>query len=76
MQAVPFRGSETAFAGSPGLSLSTPPRPAKAVIANFRLLRETELSFTPKVTLCVGRNNTGKTSLAKLFKLFIARDHT
>ncbi|MFC5143454.1 hypothetical protein [Streptomyces aureoversilis] len=29
-----------------------------------------------RLTLCVGRNNTGKTSLAKLFKLFIARDHT
>lgn len=51
-----------------------PPRLTKAVIRNFRLLRETELSFTDKVTLCVGRNNTGKTSLAKLFKLFLAKN--
>ncbi|MGW0868942.1 ATP-dependent nuclease [Streptomyces sp. NPDC002740] len=43
------------------------------MIRNFRLLRETELSFTDEVTLCVGRNNTGKTSLAKLFKLFMAK---
>ncbi|MFJ4923022.1 ATP-dependent nuclease [Streptomyces sp. NPDC088725] len=50
-----------------------PPRLTKAVICNFRLLRRTELSFTEKVTLCVGRNNTGKTSLAKLFEFFVAR---
>jgi putative ATP-dependent endonuclease of OLD family len=49
------------------------PRLAKATIRNFRLLRNTELSFTDKVTLCVGRNNTGKTSLAKLFEFFVAR---
>src|SRR5690349_4810300 len=53
-----------------------PPRLTKAVIRNFRLLRRTELSFTDKVTLCVGRNNTGKTSLAKLFEFFVARKKT
>ncbi|MCC9710685.1 AAA family ATPase [Streptomyces sp. MNU76] len=40
------------------------------------MLRETELSFADDVTLCVGRNNTGKTSLAKLFKLFLAKKDT
>ncbi|MCH0541996.1 AAA family ATPase [Streptomyces sp. MUM 203J] len=53
-----------------------PPRLTKAVIRNFRLLRRAELSFTDKVTLCVGRNNTGKTSLAKLFEFFVARKKT
>ncbi|MFD4172180.1 ATP-dependent nuclease [Streptomyces anulatus] len=53
-----------------------PPRLTKAVIRNFRLLRRTELSFTEGVTLCVGRNNTGKTSLAKLFEFFVARKKT
>ncbi|MER6621307.1 ATP-dependent endonuclease [Streptomyces sp. NPDC000931] len=53
-----------------------PPRLTKAVIRNFRLLRRTELSFTDEVTLCVGRNNTGKTSLAKLFEFFVARRKT
>ncbi|CAL9391571.1 ATP-dependent nuclease [Streptomyces sp. enrichment culture] len=53
-----------------------PPRLTKAVIRNFRLLRRTELSFTDEVTLCVGRNNTGKTSLAKLFEFFVARKKT
>ncbi|GAA2591982.1 AAA family ATPase [Streptomyces tubercidicus] len=52
------------------------PRLAKAVIRNFRLLRRTDLSFADKVTLCVGRNNTGKTSLAKLFAFFVARKKT
>ncbi|MFB8110342.1 ATP-dependent nuclease [[Kitasatospora] papulosa] len=56
-----------------GTAVPVPPRLTKAVIRNFRLLRETELSFTDKVTLCVGRNNTGKTSLAKLFEFFVAR---
>ncbi|MEU3991602.1 AAA family ATPase [Streptomyces platensis] len=53
-----------------------PPRLTKAVIRNFRLLRRTDLSFADKVTLCVGRNNTGKTSLAKLFAFFVARKKT
>lgn len=56
-----------------GTVVPVPPRLTKAVIRNFRLLRRTELSFTDKVTLCVGRNNTGKTSLAKLFEFFVAR---
>ncbi|MCI0384152.1 ATP-dependent endonuclease [Streptomyces sp. CNQ085] len=65
--------------GSPGprkTVVSVPPRLTKAVIRNFRLLRRTELSFTEEVTLCVGRNNTGKTSLAKLFEFFVARKKT
>ncbi|MEU0250324.1 ATP-dependent endonuclease [Streptomyces sp. NPDC006235] len=57
----------------PSHKTPTPPQLTKAVIQNFRLLRETELSFTDDVTLCVGRNNTGKTSLAKLFKLFLTK---
>ncbi|MER6534559.1 ATP-dependent endonuclease [Streptomyces sp900105755] len=43
------------------------------MIRNFRLLREAELTFADEATVCVGRNNTGKTSLAKLFKLLTAR---
>ncbi|MGW2919296.1 AAA family ATPase [Streptomyces angustmyceticus] len=59
-----------------GTAVPVPPRLTKAVIRNFRLLRRTDLSFTDKVTLCVGRNNTGKTSLAKLFEFFVARKKT
>src|SRR5262245_10961875 len=57
--------SQRAASELPSHKTPTPPRMTKAVIQNFRLLRETELSFTDDVTLCVGRNNTGKTSLAK-----------
>lgn len=40
----------------------------KVRIRNFRLLREVELAFNDKSTVIVGRNNSGKTSLAEIFK--------
>ncbi|MPY56368.1 ATP-binding protein [Streptomyces spongiae] len=66
-------GQRAGLSELPSRKTPMPPHLTKAVIQNFRLLRETELSFTDDVTLCVGRNNTGKTSLAKLFKLFLAK---
>lgn len=41
-------------------------------IKNFRLLHDVqELSFEEKVTLLVGRNNSGKTSLIDIFNKFV-----
>jgi len=37
-------------------------------IENFRILREVELSLEDTTTLIVGRNNSGKTSIAELFR--------
>jgi energy-coupling factor transporter ATP-binding protein EcfA2 len=37
-------------------------------IKNFRLLRDVTLSLDKRTTLIVGRNNSGKTSLAELFR--------
>ncbi|MFJ1310934.1 ATP-dependent nuclease [Agrobacterium sp. P15N1-A] len=37
-------------------------------IENFRLLRDVELGLEDRTTLIVGRNNSGKTSLAELFR--------
>lgn len=41
---------------------------SKVEIKNFRLLREVELHLEDGTTLVVGRNNSGKTSLAELFR--------
>jgi putative ATP-dependent endonuclease of the OLD family len=43
----------------------------KAQIKNFRLLREVELVFEKRSTVIVGRNNSGKTSVAELFSRFL-----
>lgn len=40
----------------------------KVQIKNFRLLQDIELNFEERTTLVVGRNNSGKTSLAELFR--------
>lgn len=40
----------------------------KVEIKNFRLLTKVELLFEEKTTVIVGRNNSGKTSLTKLFR--------
>lgn len=37
-------------------------------IENFRLLREVVLGLEDRTTLIVGRNNSGKTSIAELFR--------
>ncbi len=41
-------------------------------ISNFRLLKDVHLSLDSVSTLIVGRNNTGKTSLAEIFKCFLS----
>ena len=41
---------------------------SKVHIKNFRLLADLELQLEPQTTVIVGRNNTGKTSLAELFR--------
>lgn len=47
-------------------------RLTKVRIKNFRLLKEIELAFNEKSTVVVGRNNSGKTSLAEIFKRLLA----
>lgn len=44
----------------------------KAVIKNFRLLVNAEILFEDTTTVIVGRNNSGKTSLAELFRRLLA----
>jgi len=44
----------------------------RAHIRNFRLLQDVSISFDSKTTVVVGRNNTGKTSLAEIFKSFLS----
>jgi predicted ATP-dependent endonuclease of OLD family len=41
-------------------------------IKNYRLLKNVNLSFEERSTLIVGRNNTGKTSLAEVFRSFLS----
>jgi len=41
-------------------------------IRNYRLLKDITLSFDERSTLIVGRNNTGKTSLAEIFRSFLS----
>lgn len=41
-------------------------------IENFRLLRDVELGLEARTTLIVGRNNSGKTSLAELFRRLLS----
>ncbi|WP_436790003.1 ATP-dependent nuclease [Yinghuangia sp. YIM S10712] len=40
------------------------PRISRLEVKNFRLLRDVTVRLDEQVTVCVGRNNTGKTSLA------------
>lgn len=42
----------------------------KTEIKNFRLLTDVHLSLEDSTTVVVGRNNSGKTSLAEIFKRF------
>lgn len=41
-------------------------------IENFRLLRDVELGLEDRTTLIVGRNNSGKTSIAELFRRLLS----
>ena len=43
-----------------------------ARIKNYRLLKDVSLSLDAKTTLIVGRNNTGKTSFAEIFRSFLS----
>lgn len=44
----------------------------KVQVNNFRLLKSTELCLDEHMTLIVGRNNSGKTSLAELFRRLLS----
>ena len=44
----------------------------KVQIEGFRLLEELEIMLEPGVTVIVGRNNSGKTSLTDIFERFAA----
>lgn len=46
----------------------------KVGIKNFRLLKDVELCFQKETTVIVGRNNSGKTSLAEFFKRLLAKE--
>ncbi|MGC4098970.1 MAG: AAA family ATPase [Nitrospira sp.] len=46
----------------------------KIEIKNFRLLEDVELSLEERTTVIVGRNNSGKTSLAELFRRLLSED--
>jgi putative ATP-dependent endonuclease of OLD family len=41
-------------------------------IRNYRLLKDVQMTLDERSTLIVGRNNTGKTSLAEIFRSFLA----
>lgn len=43
---------------------------SKLKIKNFRLLKDVEMDLEEKVSLLVGKNNTGKTSLLMIFEKF------
>ena len=43
----------------------------KIVIKNFRLLESPEIYLDDAITLIVGRNNSGKTSLTEIFYKFL-----
>src|SRR3546814_6699067 len=47
-------------------------RIVRARIENFRLLRDVEVGFEHLTTLIVGRNNSGKTSIAELFRRLLS----
>ncbi|MEQ8909399.1 MAG: ATP-dependent endonuclease [Vicingaceae bacterium] len=45
---------------------------SKINIQNFRLLRDTTLDLKSDISLLIGKNNTGKTSLIEIFKKFFS----
>ena len=47
----------------------------KVTIRNFRLLRDVTLTLEDGVTVIVGRNNSGKTSLTELFRRLLGDRH-
>src|SRR3546814_21109709 len=47
-------------------------RIVRAKIENFRLLRDVEVGFDQRTTLIVGRNKSGTTSIAELFRRLLS----
>lgn len=48
----------------------------KAKIINFRLLHNLTVTFDQNTTSIVGKNNTGKTSLSSIFRIFLSENNT
>jgi len=49
-------------------------RVAAIEVSNFRLLHDVEIRFDPNVTIVVGPNNSGKTSLIEVFYKFLGTE--
>lgn len=64
-QATPSTESSEAVKPSP------PMRVTRIGVRNFRLLREIDIELTDQTTVLVGRNNSGKTTLAEAFSRFL-----
>lgn len=45
----------------------------KLVVKNYRALEECEIDVADNLTVIVGKNNTGKTSIAGILSKFISR---
>ena len=45
-------------------------------IKNFRLLEDVNISLDDKISLIVGRNNSGKTSVIEVFNNFLSYENT
>ena len=43
-------------------------------VRNFRMLAEASINLEDDITLIVGRNNTGKTSLLEIIKMLTSKD--
>ncbi|MCJ2194654.1 ATP-dependent endonuclease [Kaistella montana] len=50
---------------------SAPMRVSRIKVRNFRLLREVDIDLNGRTTVLVGRNNSGKTTLAEAFTRFL-----
>lgn len=48
----------------------------KVLIKNFRLLKDSSLDLRKNLSLLVGKNNTGKTSLFVLFEKFLYKPNS
>ncbi|HEY5222215.1 MAG TPA: AAA family ATPase [Microbacteriaceae bacterium] len=60
--------SQTQAAATP-----TPLRVNNISVRNFRLLRKVDVALSDSATVLVGRNNTGKTSLAEVMSRFFQK---
>ncbi len=50
---------------------SAPMRVSRVKVRNFRLLRNVDIDLDSRTTVLVGRNNSGKTTLAEVFTRFL-----